>query len=140
MRPLPENILSKMSPKDRASLGPAGMTAEEAQKRFEAGQEKQLQNLITNYLNLHQIYFESDRMDRKTSGKVGRPDFRICYRGRWLAVECKAQGGKLTAAQADTLMTVRKAGGVAITAFSLTDLQTALRGIDQEFKAPFTIK
>ena len=121
-----------MSPADRRALGKLGMTAEEARERWAAGEEKKLQSLIANFLNLKEIYFETDRMDRKTSGKVGRPDFRICYRGRWIGVECKAEGGTLSPEQKATLEKIRKNGGVAIVAFGLPAVQEALRAIDKE--------
>lgn len=106
-------------------------TAEETREMWARGEEKKLQSLIANFLNMRDIYFEIDRMDRKTSGKVGRPDFRICYRGCWLAIECKAEGGKLSKEQAATLEKIRKNGGVAIVAFGLPAVQEALRNIDQ---------
>ena len=132
MNALPENILKLMDPKDRAFLGKGGRTAAEAQQTFQSGEEKKLQSLIANFLNLREIYFETDRMDRRTSGAKGRPDFRICYRGLWLAVECKAQGCKLRPEQATTLERIRKAGGVTIVAFGLQAVQDALREIDEQ--------
>ena len=63
------------------------------------GQEKALQRLCAQWLTLHGIYFECDRMDRRTSGKCGRADFRVCHRGRWLSCECKDAGQPLTQAQ-----------------------------------------
>lgn len=128
---LPENILSKMAPKDRASLGKSGITAAEAQAKFQAGEEKKLQGLIANYLGLHQIYFEVDRMDRRTSGKRGRPDFRLCYRGRFIGIECKAANGKLSPEQQKTLDEIKASGGLAIVAYSLADVQDALLAADQ---------
>jgi hypothetical protein len=132
MQILPENILRRMDPKDRAKFGKGGITATEAQETFRRGEEKKLQSLIANYLNLQEIYFETDRMDRRTSGAKGRPDFRICYRGRWIAVECKAQGGHLSKEQASTLERIRQCGGIAIVAFGLDAVQQALRSIDSE--------
>ena len=35
-----------------------------------------------NWLLLHDIYFEWDRTDKRTSGKKSRADFRICFKGR----------------------------------------------------------
>lgn len=121
-----------MSAKQRGALRMAAMTADEAQERFQAGQEKELQKLISNFLNLNEIYFETDRMDRKTSGAKGRPDFRICYRGRWLSVECKADKGRLSKEQTATLERIRKSGGIVIVAFGLEAVRRALREIDAQ--------
>lgn len=128
---LPTAFLEKMSPKDRPK-GVAGMLPGECRERWENGEEKGLQSLVANFLNLREIYFETDRMDRKTTGKKGRSDFRICYRGRWLSVECKAEGGSLSPEQVKTLEAVRKSGGVTIVAFGLPAVQEALRSIDRE--------
>lgn len=133
---IPAHVLSKMDKRDRP-LGIAGMTPDECRQKWERGEEAKLQGLVANFLNLRGIYFETDRMDRKTSGKRGRPDFRICYRGRWVAVECKAEGGKLSHEQTQTLAAIRKSGGVAIVAFGLPAVQEALRELDEKIKRGF---
>lgn len=40
------------------------------------GQEKALQRLCAQWLTLHGIYFECDRMDKRTSGKC--PLLKLC--------------------------------------------------------------
>ena len=47
-------------------------------------------------------------------GNAGVPDFLICFKGRFIAVECKANGGKTTKLQAKHLEDIRAAGGVAV--------------------------
>ena len=47
-------------------------------------------------------------------GNSGVPDFLICLRGRFVAIECKANGNKPTALQTRHLEEIRKAGGVAV--------------------------
>lgn len=47
-------------------------------------------------------------------GNAGVPDFLICLRGRFVAIECKANGGKTTKLQEKHLEDIRKAGGKAI--------------------------
>lgn len=44
-------------------------------------------------------------------GKAGVPDFLICIRGKFLAVETKFGKGQLTALQAKELLEIRTAGG-----------------------------
>lgn len=44
-------------------------------------------------------------------GRSGVPDIIICYRGRFLAVECKAGYNKPTALQEKEMADIRKAGG-----------------------------
>lgn len=47
-------------------------------------------------------------------GSSGVPDFFVCYRGRFFALECKANGNKPTALQEKNLEDIRKNGGVAL--------------------------
>jgi hypothetical protein len=46
-------------------------------------------------------------------GNSGAPDFLICYRGRFIGIECKAGRGKTTALQEKNLHDIRAAGGLA---------------------------
>ena len=65
-------------------------------------------------------------------GARGTPDFLICHRGRFLAVETKAPGGKPTPHQTLALARCRQAGGVAMvvdgTDFSMLDEFLAVVG------------
>ncbi len=124
----PDSFISKMGRNDRPRKW---VTQVEAETTYIAGEERKLQNLIANYLSFHGIYFEHDRMDKRTRGKVGRPDFRICYRGRFLAIECKSVYGALSSEQAAELVRIRDSGGIASVAYSLDDVQLALRQIDE---------
>lgn len=47
-------------------------------------------------------------------GNSGVPDFLVCLRGRFYAIECKANGGKTTALQDKHLADIRGAGGVSL--------------------------
>jgi hypothetical protein len=47
-------------------------------------------------------------------GSSGVPDFLVCYRGRFIGLECKANGGKATALQEKNLEDIRKNGGTAL--------------------------
>jgi Holliday junction resolvase len=46
-------------------------------------------------------------------GRSGVPDIIACVSGRFLAIECKAEGGKTTALQEREMQRVRDAGGQA---------------------------
>jgi hypothetical protein len=128
--PLPDSIVSKMSPKDR----PKGwISGEEAQRRFKRGEEKKLQRLVANYFNLRGIYYETDRMDKRTSGKVGRLDFRCCYQSRFVAFECKCEGEEPTKEQEYEMARIWNSGGVAKAVYSLQDVIDFLRTTDEFF-------
>jgi len=45
-------------------------------------------------------------------GRSGIPDIICCANGKFLAIECKAQGGRLTALQRRELDRIELAGGV----------------------------
>lgn len=47
-------------------------------------------------------------------GNSGVPDFLVCLRGRFIAIECKANGGKTTALQDKHLADIRGAGGLSL--------------------------
>jgi hypothetical protein len=46
-------------------------------------------------------------------GRSGVPDIIACYGGRFIAVECKANGNKPTALQLDNLQDIEACGGMA---------------------------
>ncbi|MDR2742619.1 MAG: VRR-NUC domain-containing protein [Treponema sp.] len=61
-------------------------------------------------------------------GKVGSADIMGCLPGgRFLAIECKAERGRLSGAQRDFLNEVERLGGLAIVARSFQEVDLALR-------------
>jgi ABC-type phosphonate transport system ATPase subunit len=46
-------------------------------------------------------------------GSSGVPDFLVCYKGRFIGIECKAGKGKTTALQEKNLRLIQEAGGEA---------------------------
>jgi hypothetical protein len=61
-------------------------------------------------------------------GKVGSADILGCLPGgRFLAIECKAENGRLSGAQRDFLHEVERLGGLAIVARSFQEVDKALR-------------
>lgn len=47
-------------------------------------------------------------------GRSGVPDILCCLHGRFVAIECKANGGKTTRLQDSNLTAIAQAGGVAL--------------------------
>lgn len=47
-------------------------------------------------------------------GRSGVPDIIACVKGRFVAIECKAEGNKTTALQDRELARIRAAGGTAL--------------------------
>ena len=46
-------------------------------------------------------------------GRSGVPDIIACFCGQFIAIECKADDGKLTALQEREILRIRRAGGDA---------------------------
>ncbi len=69
-------------------------------------------------------------------GNAGVPDILVCIRGKFVAIECKANGGKCTALQLSNLEQIERAGGMAyvIDENNLGVLETVLKSIDMEAK------
>jgi hypothetical protein len=137
---LSDGFLKALPLEETKRLGKAGMTAEEACATFKRGEEIKLQRLCMNWLLLHDIYFEWDRVDKRTSWKKGRADFRICFKGRWISAECKATGEKLSPHQSEQAARLRRSGGIFLVVFSLEELIKALGEIDSPaltFERPF---
>lgn len=125
---IPDNIRERMSKEDRQKLGV--LNREERLEKWEAGEEKKLQGHIANFLTISGIYFETDRMDKRPTGRVGRADFRLCYKGRFVALEAKTSVGKLSPEQVQNQVAVEKSGGIARTVRTVADVQAVLREID----------
>lgn len=47
-------------------------------------------------------------------GSSGVPDFLVCHKGRFIGIECKANGGKPTALQLNNMKRIELAGGTAV--------------------------
>jgi Holliday junction resolvase len=67
-------------------------------------------------------------------GRSGVPDIVACARGQFLAIECKAAGGKLTALQERELERIKQSGGVGLVIRedhedSFHELEQALDGL-----------
>ena len=74
--------------------------------------EKKVKQEIKDYLTARQIYFF---MPVPTGyGRRVIPDFIVCYRGRFIALECKSDVGTTSAWQDRELAMIRGSGGVAV--------------------------
>lgn len=98
---LPNHVLRLMSPADRAKLGPAGLTSEEAMAAHECRTEKELQELIVLWLMAHRGVNRviRSRTDKKTTTEAGTPDLLFLYKHIPHAWELKTPTGKVTVAQ-----------------------------------------
>ena len=68
-------------------------------------------------------------------GTSGVPDIICCYKGRFLGVEAKLPGGKLTELQKRALGKINRAGGIARRVESVDDARAVIRLADEERRA-----
>ena len=65
-------------------------------------------------------------------GTAGIPDIICCYRGRFLGLEVKQPGGKLTKLQEITLERIRAAGGSAHMVTSVAEVRDIIQQLEEE--------
>ena len=95
--------------------------------------EKKVKNAVVDILKLYKnLYYFYPVMGGY--GAAGIPDIVVCYRGYFIAVECKAGKGKTTALQDKNLKQIKDAGGVSLVVNeeNLQELQEILDVILQE--------
>lgn len=59
-------------------------------------------------------------------GQAGIPDLIICHKGRFIALEVKAEKGKTTTLQEVALRRIRRAGGTAEVVRSIDDVKAVI--------------
>lgn len=96
---MPDHVKRLLPSDDPLRCGKAGRTFEECEAERVAASEKQLQENIAALLRQRDIAFFWQRMDRKTTGTVGWPDFTFAVNGRAVALEAKQPGNVPTAEQ-----------------------------------------
>ena len=67
-------------------------------------------------------------------GVSGVPDIICCSKGRFLGLEAKLSGGKLTALQKRALERINRAGGLARRVESVDDVRDVIAQADRETK------
>ncbi|MEF9896399.1 MAG: VRR-NUC domain-containing protein [Clostridia bacterium] len=67
-----------------------------------------------------------------TYGTSGVPDIICCYKGRFLGLEAKLPGGRLTELQNRALNKINRAGGIARRVESVEDVKDIIRQADEE--------
>jgi len=84
-----------MSKSDRDQLGKGAMTKQEAEEKYEAKAEKEIQNDIVAYLGQREIFVVRSRFGRRTTTNCGTPDLLFAYKEIPFAWELKATEGAL---------------------------------------------
>ena len=65
-------------------------------------------------------------------GCAGIPDIICCYKGRFLGLECKLPGGRLTELQKRAIEKINRAGGIACRVESVEDAKRVIERVDLE--------
>ena len=65
-------------------------------------------------------------------GCAGIPDIICCYKGRFIGLECKLSGGRLTELQKRAIEKINHAGGVACRVESVEDAKRVIKRVDWE--------
>ena len=65
-------------------------------------------------------------------GTNGVPDIICCYKGRFLGLECKLPGGRLTELQKRAIEKINRAGGVACRVESVEEVKRVIARVDLE--------
>ena len=65
-------------------------------------------------------------------GTNGVPDIICCYKGRFLGLECKRPGGRLTELQKRAIEQINRAGGFACRVESVEDVKRVIARVDLE--------
>lgn len=120
-----------MSPEDRQPLGKAAMTNEDAQASLAARKEKQLQENIAALLRLRNIWFMRQRMDRRTTGTLGAPDFLFSVNGEACAFEVKLPSAHLTDEQFACHIAMRTNGWIVFVVHSEAEAIQQLEAISR---------
>mgnify|MGYP000104828933 CR=1 FL=1 len=74
--------------------------------------EKRVKNAVTKILKDYGAYYFSPVTGG--FGRSGVPDIVVCYRGNFVAIECKAGRNKPTALQLAEMARINEAQGVAL--------------------------
>ena len=65
-------------------------------------------------------------------GCAGIPDIICCYKGRFIGLECKLPGGRLTELQKRAIEKINRAGGIACRVESEEDVKRVIERVDLE--------
>ena len=83
---------------------------------------------IKKYLsNIPNLFFWKEHGGQ--FGTAGIPDIIVCYKGKFIAFECKRPNCKPTLLQYITISKIRNAGGIVVVATSLEDVKNAIESV-----------
>lgn len=81
--------------------------------------EKRIEKSIQGYLDSLGAYHIKNH--GSIYSRAGTPDITACLNGRFIGIEVKQPGGRVSALQAAHIELIKQAGGVAFVAYSLEE-------------------
>ena len=96
--------------------------------------EKKVKDAVCTILKSHGVYYFYPVTGG--FGRSGIPDIVGCYRGAFIAVECKAGKNKPTALQCAEMLKIDKAGGMSmwVNEETIYVVEDAINLINERFK------
>lgn len=88
-------------------------------------EKERVVNPILKWLRQNGAFAEKTHGSEYT--RIGMPDIIACCSGRYVAIEAKYPGGKVTDAQERCLLEVTVAGGIAFVAEDIWEVQWTLK-------------
>jgi hypothetical protein len=99
----------------------AAALASPAQERWQAGEEKKLNELVCIDLRRRGAYVIVSRTDQKPTIRRGHPDLTIMHLGRAVCIELKARGGRLSEHQRECIADLERAGVPVLVSYSFQE-------------------
>ena len=96
----------------------ASALASPAQERWQAGEEKKLNELVCIDLRRRGAYVIVSRTDQKPTIRRGHPDLTVLYNGKACCIELKAKGGRLSEHQRECIDDLVRSGVPTLTCYS----------------------
>jgi hypothetical protein len=96
----------------------AAALASPAQERWQAGEEKKLNELVCVDLRRRGAYVLVSRTDKQPTIRRGHPDLTVLYNGKACCIELKARGGRLSEHQRECIDDLVTAGVPTLTCYS----------------------
>ena len=93
--------------------------------------EKDLIKKISDYLKtVDNLFFWKEHGGQY--GTAGIPDLIVCYKGRFIAFECKVGKNKPTVLQEVTIKQIMRAGGYSIVVRSVDEVKEVIQAFEKE--------
>jgi len=99
----------------------AAALASPAEERWQAGEEKKLNELVCIDLRRRGAYVLVSRTDKKPTIRRGHPDLTVMHLGRSVCIELKARGGRLSADQRECIADLERAGVPVLVSYSFAE-------------------